>query len=354
MRSVALGIGFLMVLVGACKSPSSARDSSETSGLISAGRVRIFAKSADELVQIAKSFGKVSRQVAVGAVLPREGLEVTLVSQIVAFKGIPRSQIKSLLSDLVSLKSTACGGVSCARLFNLEEKDIDSFLDDILKSVESNKSLEAPGKAETKGLLVASLARTNEIVHSPRTRMYDFNGKKITEVVYVTQKPIYSGQFRISLQRELSWVEGGAIKKESYSGVVDYGIDGDTFEIHVLDSNPEGVGSGSIVLKELVDEAKRKGIHRMETLSTAVSAQDFYFKIGFRPSKDLVRQLIKDDPKGYQNLMKDAQKNPKFSSMTLAQRDDAITKSIGRVIATWEASTETVAKNTDAIQYGSP
>ena len=48
MRSVALGIGFLMVLVGACKSPSSARDSSETSGLISAGRVRIFAKSADE------------------------------------------------------------------------------------------------------------------------------------------------------------------------------------------------------------------------------------------------------------------------------------------------------------------
>lgn len=344
MHAPALPWLLMVFLSVACNASPDPDPSSELRGLGGVQNIRIFTKNSDELVHFVRTISKVAQQIKEGAVSAREGLEHTLYGAILEVKGIPRHQVRAALSDMVSPQSIACDGNSCSRIFELETHEIDDFLDSLLKKTEVSKTLTSSSHVETKAILIASLTRGQD--PAPKTRMYTYKGMKITEDVYVTPKPLLRGQRRIHIQRELSWTEQGVAIKKSYTGYVDYSVNGETIEIHVLNSNPEGVGTGRLVMKELAEEAQRLGKPEIQTLSTAVTAQEFYFKLGFRPAKDLLRRFAKEDPESYQDLIRQAQKRAGFASMPLSQRDDVITQTLGRVIGTWEGSTETIVKKT--------
>jgi hypothetical protein len=88
---------------------------------------------------------------------PRIALQTIMMRQIIAMEGIPRAQIKAVLVNLLDSKSTACAGVPCARIFDLQSQDVDAFLDESLDSIENIAAIAE--KASAKETLVASLLR---------------------------------------------------------------------------------------------------------------------------------------------------------------------------------------------------
>lgn len=66
---------------------------------------------------------------------PEELLRGLIIKNIVETKGLPRSQLKSVLENIVSSKSSRCQGSPCDRIFGLAPTDIDDFLDKTLANL---------------------------------------------------------------------------------------------------------------------------------------------------------------------------------------------------------------------------
>jgi GNAT superfamily N-acetyltransferase len=303
------------------------------------------------LVTFSKRLATAAQQASVASVPAKQALGVSLISAIVDVGGLPRTQIKDALLDLLNPKKAACGHASCAQIYGIKQSGIDEFLDDLRTQVEQSASLKDADRLRTRQILMDSLERSSIHFQSIKKRSYTIAGESIDETAYLSHAPWSRGLEIISIEREVSWRSGGEVKRELYRGYAAYGIRDDILEVHLLDSLPEGKGTGSVLMKELAEEAKRLGKTRIHTLSTAHMAHDFYHKIGFRPEKGEVSQLAKNSPELYQSALDAARQTPGFDKKSRPEQEAIIDKALGSLTATWEASADTVLTNTKGIRY---
>jgi hypothetical protein len=90
---------------------------------------------------------------------PRKILQAKIYGQILEVEGLPRVQLEGLLDDLMANSSTACGGVSCSRVFEIEPGKVGDFLDEAEKSVGADPRLAQPEQKSKRQVLLGSLAK---------------------------------------------------------------------------------------------------------------------------------------------------------------------------------------------------
>ena len=312
---------------------------------------RIRPRDADTLLNISKRIVTATDPVKFSPLVAKQNIEKTLLSSILDAEGLPRSQIKDIFMKLLDPSSTACGGASCARVFGIRQSEVDDLLDNLRTQVEKSASLNQEANLRSRNILLDSLERSNTLFDPARKRTYTIGGNTYNEVVYISEKPSNQGLQTISIEREVAWTQGSEVKKEIYRGYVSYGLRKDVLEVHTLDSMPEGKGTGSLLMRRLAEKAQSLGKPTIHTLSTAHTAHDFYYKIGFRPEKNEVSQLAKTTPDVYQSTLNIARRTPGFASKSVAEREAIVDKALGKLIATWEASASDVVKNTHYIRY---
>jgi hypothetical protein len=89
----------------------------------------------------------------------RQRLHAVLAESLVQVGAIPPDQLHHLLYDLMDPASTACGGVSCSRVFGIKTQDINREMDELLQAVKTSKTLADPVNAGKKRAITASLER---------------------------------------------------------------------------------------------------------------------------------------------------------------------------------------------------
>lgn len=325
---------------------------SETKGVPSAiVKPRIRPRDADTLLNISKRLVTAVNPGKFSPMAAKQNIEKTLFTSILDAEGIPRSQIKDIFMKLLDPSSTACSGASCTRVFGIKQSEVDDLLDNLRDQVEKSPSLNQEANLRSRNILLDSLERSNTSFDPARKRAYSIGGKTYNEVVYISEKPSHQGLQTISIEREVSWTQGSEVKMETYRGYVTYGLRNDVLEVHTLDSMPEGKGTGSLVMRRLAEKAQSLGKPTIHTLSTAPTAHDFYYKIGFRPEKNEVSRLAKTNPDLYQSTLDAARGTPNFASKSIAEREAIVDKALGRLIATWEANASEIERNTRSIRF---
>lgn len=97
----------------------------------------------------------------------------TLLQMIVKADGLPRSQLKYMLSDLVSERGTHCDGRSCARVFGMQKHEVDHFLNETQRIVENDASLQRGEYQQNREILLGSLTKqsleADLLLGEPRT-----------------------------------------------------------------------------------------------------------------------------------------------------------------------------------------
>jgi hypothetical protein len=324
---------------------------SDTKGVPTAiVKPQIRPRDADTLLNISKELITAANLVKFSPLVAKQNIEKTLLTAIVDAEGIPRSQIKDIFMKLLDPSSTACSGASCARVFGIKQSEVDDLLDKLRDQVENSASLNQEANLRSRNILLESLERSNISFDPARKRTYTIGGKTYNEMVYFSEKPSHQELQTISLEREVAWTEGSEVIRETYRGYVSYGLRNDVLEVHTLDSMPEGKGTGSLVMKRLAEKAQSLGKPTIHTLSTAPTAHDFYYKIGFRPEKNEVSHLAKTNPDLYQSTLNAARMTPGFASKSIGEREAIVDKALGKLIATWEANASDVLKNTQSIR----
>lgn len=94
---------------------------------------------------------------------PRVALRQSLYSGILTFNGVPRHQIAPALRALVDPSSTACGGTSCSRVFDLKPKEVEEYLDDSHDVARRDKVLAQPENDGRRKTILASLQRQRDL-----------------------------------------------------------------------------------------------------------------------------------------------------------------------------------------------
>lgn len=133
------------LLLGACLPPKPPVRDSDTSGIGSyfTGSLPIpKPKPSEALRALLKKISSTSMPKIGSASTssPKQILQKSLLEAVSDLDGLPRWQIRHMLITLVDPSSTACAGGSCGRIFDLYEREIDDFLDDTYKLLESQTS----------------------------------------------------------------------------------------------------------------------------------------------------------------------------------------------------------------------
>lgn len=90
----------------------------------------------------------------------RENFQKILIEQILEIDGIPRTQLRPIIADLLSSSNISCGGASCERIFGVSYSEIDQFLDETYALVRDKGNLVSSKEAyET---LIGSLKKSND------------------------------------------------------------------------------------------------------------------------------------------------------------------------------------------------
>jgi hypothetical protein len=87
-------------------------------------------------------------------------LQKSLLEGILEIDGIPRSQLRPIMDDILSDMGPRCGGASCERVFGLQRDEIDQFLDDTFEFLKKNGSLFQDTKSYQ--TLLGSFKRNND------------------------------------------------------------------------------------------------------------------------------------------------------------------------------------------------
>lgn len=90
----------------------------------------------------------------------RQALRSTLCRSLLDVGGVPRSQMGPLLRDLTAPSSRACDNESCARIFGINDDQVNDFLDSSFEDVQRSPTLARPENAHQKEILLGSLAPT--------------------------------------------------------------------------------------------------------------------------------------------------------------------------------------------------
>lgn len=94
----------------------------------------------------------------------RNDLQIILLREVGEAGGVPRTQIKEILSDLLEDGSLACNGSPCSRLLGITADQIDPFLDETAEAVRKSKTMGGAGRAgtEMRRILLGSLKKSSE------------------------------------------------------------------------------------------------------------------------------------------------------------------------------------------------
>jgi hypothetical protein len=180
-----------------------------------------------------------------GAVASRESLAAAYLKAVSDVGGVPRHQGEEVLQQLVAKDSTACGGASCFKVFELSPETVDTFMDAMMVKTGLSTSLLEPARIEIKKTLLTSLrpedVREFEEAFSqtladlstgvpvklpkrvvepstilPRYQYHQRGGEKFVQAVYA-----YSG----SEYTNIRLVESGSFDKLRQSGLSDARVD---------------------------------------------------------------------------------------------------------------------------------
>ena len=150
------------LMFGACLPPKADAPASDTSGIFSGPIPSPKPKTSQALRTLLKKIGEKSLVTTAQTSLlsPKQHLQKTLVEAVSDLGGLPRWQIRHVLLHLIDPSSKACGGASCARIFDLYERDIDPLLDDTYRQIEAKSSYwNDATKKERLKVLLASFRR---------------------------------------------------------------------------------------------------------------------------------------------------------------------------------------------------
>jgi hypothetical protein len=92
-----------------------------------------------------------------GAVASRESLAAAYLKGVNELRGVPRRQGEEVLERLLAKDSTACGGASCSKVFDLSPESVDAFMDSMMVKTGLSTSLLEPARTEIRKTLLTSL-----------------------------------------------------------------------------------------------------------------------------------------------------------------------------------------------------
>lgn len=157
---------FLTLALGvSCQAPSGAGDDATLDGKASPARTEIRAlpsRTEKTLQDVAQTL----LSLRVNQAAPLRGLKSSARSSLARsyltamqqVQGIPRHQGEALLRSMVSPQSTACEGKSCARVFDIENQDVDDFMNFLLQTTATAKVPETPAGHAQRAIAVHALA----------------------------------------------------------------------------------------------------------------------------------------------------------------------------------------------------
>lgn len=97
-----------------------------------------------------------------------KSLQKSLFHAIEESGGLPRTQIENVMEVLVAPSSTVCGGASCARVFGLNQDEINDFLNNSKDIIAKNPVQSQKDKNALRDLLIASLTHEDDIAKPGR------------------------------------------------------------------------------------------------------------------------------------------------------------------------------------------
>lgn len=175
MPSIKLILVTLSLLLGGCMPPEPQEDA-DAKGAFSLPDELIpipRPHASDELLRMSERIaGQARRATAIVTGLnPTSNLRLTLIGQVKRLQGVPRAQIKEVLTTLVQDSSQACANKSCQRIFGLEEDDIDDFLDETYRRLAAEKDLTKDGNRGLRRIFLGSFKRgPDETVPPPKSQ----------------------------------------------------------------------------------------------------------------------------------------------------------------------------------------
>lgn len=173
----------------ACKSaPGSAQDGSDLDGIGDIFRSIPIpsAKSSEQLRALVKKIAKVGASQGVASSssqAPKANMKEALIGGILEVDGLPRWQISQVLEEVLSPKTTLCAGVSCNRIFQMDQKEIDGFLDSLYKEVESSPTLKKSENAAKRKILLGSLKKEEKNPSRSPSSKVSFKDASIEQIV---------------------------------------------------------------------------------------------------------------------------------------------------------------------------
>jgi hypothetical protein len=79
------------------------------------------------------------------------------VKSLIEVEGVPRSQGKEVISEVLSNSGQHCAGVGCEKVFDLREDQVDTFLDDLLVKTKAEPRLQLKDNLPVRDMLIGSL-----------------------------------------------------------------------------------------------------------------------------------------------------------------------------------------------------
>lgn len=119
---------------------------------------RAVRKSDDALRSISREIGKSSASVkGVAGIENTKGLlHKSLSTAIIKADGLPRSQLKNVLEDLLK-SNDGCDGIPCGRIFGIKPTQVGSFLNEFRSAIARSENLSRPEHKYVKRTLLSSL-----------------------------------------------------------------------------------------------------------------------------------------------------------------------------------------------------
>lgn len=118
----------------------------------------VMSRSATRLVQVSSE-----ARTTASFLTPKKALRLGIMEAIRQEGAIPPNQLHGLLYDLLEPRSTACGGASCGRVFNVDIQEIDREMDEVLADVQNSPSLADSQHRQLKENLELSLTKPRKI-----------------------------------------------------------------------------------------------------------------------------------------------------------------------------------------------
>lgn len=93
----------------------------------------------------------------------KQFLSRTIIDTIKSQGGIPRWQLRQILKGLLASHGTSCGGAACSQVFDLNDQNLDTYLDSLYKEVLKTPRPYSAELQKTRETILGSLKRDYDL-----------------------------------------------------------------------------------------------------------------------------------------------------------------------------------------------